>query len=399
MGFGRRVYLADMEGAPLKPWRPEPSPELAAAIARGEATIQRMRARAFKAARLPYREDEDHMNAKVETFPQTSLGSAASAVVANLSQVRPVQWPPKLLTQGLAPKISAPGVYDMPLELYHSDCCVGPSISSSGLRKVEDQSLAHFWADSYLNPDHEPFEPSKSMILGQAAHHLLLGEASFAEKFIVRPREFKDWRTDAAKAWKAEQEAKGKTVLIPDQIDAIKGMSSSLHKHPLIRDGLLSGAVEQSMIWQDKQTGLWLKARPDVRAASGSVICDLKTTTDAGPGECERTMSNFGYHLQLALAGIGMEVLFGVTPGNSDYVFVFVETSAPYAVSVRPVDIQAIGFGRMQIRRALTKLAKAFETGEFPSYENDLSTLCLPAWRTKQLEEEVKQGLLPSEAA
>ena len=340
---------------------------------------------------------------EVATFPQTDLGTAAAVAVANLDARRVIKWPPKPLgAVGQAtplPKISRAGAYDMPIELYHSDCCIGPSVSSSGLRKVEDQSLAHFWADSYLNPDREPFEPTASMILGSAAHHLLLGESDFAVKFIVRPKEFKDWRTDAAKSWKAAQEATGKTVLVPDQVEAVKRMALSLQKHPLICDGLLSGAVEQSMIWKDAETGLWLKARPDVRAASGSVICDLKTTADASPGECERTMSNLGYHMQLALAGMGMEALFGITPGNSDYVFVFVETKAPFCCSVRPVCIQAIGYGRLQIRRALRKLAKAFEANDFPGYENDLTTLCLPGWRTKQLEEEIKGGLLPSEAA
>jgi hypothetical protein len=381
--------------------RPLPNnhPALDAALARAEATVHRVRARSFAAARLPYR-DEDHMT-KVETFPQTDLGSAAAAVVANLDSCRPVKWPPKALVEGApAPKIAKPGIYAMSLDDYHSDCCAGPSVSSGGLRTIEAQSLAHFWSGSYLNPDREPFDPSKSMILGSAAHHLLLGEVGFSEKFVVRPDHWSDWRKDAAKEWKAEQEAAGKTVLVPDQLTAIKGISASLGRHPLIRDGLMAGAVEQSMIWKDRETGLWLKARPDVRAASGSVICDLKTTTDASPGACERTMDSFGYHMQLALAGMGMEALFGVTPGNSDYVFVFVETEAPWCVSVRPVDIQDIGYGRMQIRRALRKLATAFETNSFPGYENDLTTLSLPAWRRKQLEAEVKGGLLrPEDAA
>lgn len=376
---------------------PPPNDTFDACMARAEATIQRMRARAFKAARLPY-PSEEIMN-EVATLPQTDLGTAAAVVVADLEAKRPIKWPPNTL--GLSapiPKIARPGVYDMALELYHSDCCDGPSVSSSGLRKVEDQSLAHFWADSYLNPEREPFEPTASMILGQAAHHLLLGESNFAVKFIVRPKEFKDWRTDAAKSWKAEQEAAGKTVLVPDQVEVIKRMAASLHKHPLVRDGLLSGAVEQSMIWKDAETGLWLKSRPDVRPAPNAIICDMKTTADASPGECERTMANYGYEMQLALAAIGMRELFGVR--ETECVFVFVETKAPFAVSVRPVDPNAVAYGLMRVRRAVRKLAKAFDTGDFPAYENDLTTLSLPAWRTKQLEDEIKHGLLrPEDAA
>lgn len=340
------------------------------------------------------------MNANVTTFPQTDLGSAAASVVANLAQARPIQWPPKLLNPDApAPKISKPGVYEMSIELYHTDCCDSPSISSSGLRTIDSKSLAHFWHGSYLNPECEPFEKTDSMILGSAAHHLILGESGFAEKFVVRPKEFKDWRTNDAKAWRAQQEAEGKTVLVPDQIEAVKGIAAGLMRHPLIKSGLLSGAVEQSMIWKDVETGIWLKSRPDVRAAAGSVIGDFKVTADAGPGKSERTMDDYGYHVQAALGGMGMEALFGITPGNSDYVLIFAETKKPHCCTVRPIDIQAVGYGRMQVRRALRKLAEALETGDFPGYENDLLTLHLPPWRTKQLEEEIKGGMLPSEAA
>jgi len=34
-------------------------------------------------------------------------------------------------------KISQQGIYaKIPMSVYHSDCCVGPSISSSGLREI-----------------------------------------------------------------------------------------------------------------------------------------------------------------------------------------------------------------------------------------------------------------------
>jgi hypothetical protein len=310
----------------------------------------------------------------------------------------PIKWPPPALVPGAgAPKIKQPGVYAMPLDLYHSDCCVGPSVSSGGLRTIEAKSLAHYWAESYLNPDRAPFKRSPAMMLGQAAHHLVLGEEGFAALFACRPEKWADWRTNDAKKWREDQEGAGKTVLDPKDLTVIKGVAKSLSRHPLIRDGLLSGSVEQSMIWQDAETGIWCKSRPDVRAAGDRVIADLKTTKDASLGASERTMDDYGYHMQLALAGEGTKALFGVTPGNSDYVFVFVETEAPYCVTVRPVDIQDIGYGRMQNRRSLRKLAKAFEKNDFPGYDNDMTSLSLPPWRRKQLEEQVKMGLLDTE--
>jgi len=336
---------------------------------------------------------------KIATFPQTTLGSAAGTVVANLDAARPIKWPPPrpadLPEDAVwAPKITRPGIYDMPIELYHSpDLCDGPSVSSSGALVVEQQSLLHFW-DKYVNPEREPFDRSDSMTLGSAVHHLVLGEANFARKFAVRPKEFKDWRTNDAKAWRAAQIADGREVLVPDQLETIKAIASNLAKHPLVRDGLLSGLVEQSIIVKDAQTGLWLKSRIDVLALSASTLCDLKTCIDASDAGLNRTMGDREYQFQFGFGGIVYEQHFGRSPGNDDHVLVFCETKRPFPVVVRPVDIGAVAIGRMQARRALRKIAAAFESDDWPAYDSDLRTLYLPPWRAKQIEAEIKGGLL-----
>src|SRR5437763_16740 len=110
--------------------------------------------------------------------------------------------------------IAANGIYDgVPMAGYHRQLCIGPSISSSGLRTIFSKSPAHYFVDSYLNPDAEEQAEKEHFVLGSAAHHLLLGEDAFSTLFIVRPDKFDSWRTDASKAWKADQEAQGRTVL------------------------------------------------------------------------------------------------------------------------------------------------------------------------------------------
>jgi hypothetical protein len=140
----------------------------------------------------------------IETLPVTSLGAAAAGVVEKLEEKRAARSM-FAARQWTGEKITEPGCYLMPIEAYHSDCAAGPSISSSGLRQIEQESPAHYWAQSYLNPDREQEEDSEAFILGRAAHHLLLGEGSFAQKFCVRPAEWSDWRTKAAQQWRADQ--------------------------------------------------------------------------------------------------------------------------------------------------------------------------------------------------
>ena len=50
-------------------------------------------------------------------------------------------------------KVTEPGIYDMPINWYHDDCCDGPSVSSSGLRTIELESPEHYWAHHPANPD------------------------------------------------------------------------------------------------------------------------------------------------------------------------------------------------------------------------------------------------------
>lgn len=292
-------------------------------------------------------------------------------------------------------KISTPGVYDMPIEAYHGDCCVAPSISSSGLRTIEAKSPKHYFETSYLNPDREPDEPNAAFDIGRAAHTLLLGEAGFRKQFVVRPSEWDSWRSKEAKAWKAKQIEAGRTVLVEEDIAAIRRMSKSLASDPLVRDGLLNGEIERSLIWKDEETGVWLKARPDALPVNADIIADLKTT-DRGDGlAVRRSIMDYGYHMQLALVGMGMEQTIGRTMGNDDYVLVFVEKKRPHCVNVKPIDIEWIDAGRRQIRRALRTFADCLSKGEWPGYDDNGKTASPPDWFRKQIENETKFGLLP----
>ena len=300
-------------------------------------------------------------------------------------------------------KISKPGKYRISLDVYHGDPCVGPSVSSSGLRTIESKSLAHYWVDSQFNPEREPRVETDALIMGSAAHWLLLGEEGFGERFVMQPDEAPDakgvmgpWHGAKAfcKKWSADQAKSGKSVLTQTMLKHIRGMASSLARQPMIREGLFAGEAEQSLIWLDKETGIWLKSRPDVLPAAGEIRCDLKTTDDASPFACSRTLADYGLHMQAALVCEAQEALFGWPRRDTDCWLCFIEKKPPYAVAIRPIDENAIAWGRVLNRRALRKLAKAIEKNEWPGYDDDHATISLPPWISKQYEEQAKLSLL-----
>lgn len=300
-------------------------------------------------------------------------------------------------------KIARDGKYELTLDVYHGDCCIGPSVSSSGLRTIEAKSLAHYWWTSPFNPERKDRNETSAMILGSAAHWLLLGEAGFGQRFVMQPEEAPDakgvlgpWHHGKkfCKEWIAEQHKAGKSVLTATDLKHVKGMAQMLARHPMIQQGLFAGEAEQSLIVKDPETGIYVKSRPDVLPAAGEIRADLKTTTDASPQACSRTLGEYGLHMQAALVCEVQERLFGWPRKDTDCWLVFIETSPPYAVAIRPIDENAIAYGRVLNRRALRKLATAIEKNEWPGYDTDHETVGLSKWLTSQYEEQIKLSLL-----
>lgn len=276
-------------------------------------------------------------------------------------------------------KIDKPGIYDITLERYHSDCCVGPSISNSGLKQVL-HNPAEYWWDSYLNKDRpEPDPPGRPLIMGQAAHHLLLGQKQFADKFVVRPNELAGYRWNGNRMehrrWLEKQAKAGKIVVLPDEIDAIRHMRDNLAKHPTVQAGIINGEVEKSMIWE--RDGIWLKNRPDVLPAS-DIICDLKTCADTDFFFLRRAIENHRYDMQAALSCMAMQALRGIRP--REYWLVFVRTKPPYDVCALLLKSDYLHWGMRDVLAAITVFKDCLKTGNWHGSWRDTEEVGPSKW-------------------
>jgi hypothetical protein len=287
--------------------------------------------------------------------------------------------------------ITEPGIYSgVPMDVYHgANLCDAPSISSSGLRKLSNQSPAHYWCESPYNPDRIEREETSSLTLGRAAHHLLLGEDDFNTLYIVRPDKWDSWRTDAAKAWKQDQEAAGRTVLLPGQLDVIRGMARSLAAHPLIDAGILNGAIEQTIVWKCKDTGVWLKARPDAIPNDAGDFADLKTTTSVQTADLARTIAEYGYHQQASLIASGWHAVSG--KDIASFSFVFIESKPPFCTRIVTLKDDDLARGERQNFVAIKTFAKCMETGEWPGPGGaDAEYLALPTWAQTRIDHQLE---------
>lgn len=282
-------------------------------------------------------------------------------------------------------KIGRNGCYGgIPLESYHGDLCTGPSVSSSGLRTIFRKSPAHYYVNSYLNPARTGEPETKAFILGRAAHHLLLGEDAFTTLFIGRPEELggKPWHgnRNECRAWLAEQEEAGRTVLTAAQLEQIRGMARALSEHPLVRAGILNGEIEKSLVWRDKETGVWLKARPDAIPNDSGDFADLKTSSYTG-FELDREVANYRYDMQAALTGMGAREVLGLE--MTSFSFVFVESEPPHSVEVLTLAKDDIEAAEKDLRSAIRTFAWCLKHGNWfgPSgTQLDARYVHLPQW-------------------
>lgn len=301
-------------------------------------------------------------------------------------------------------KITEPGLYvGLPIEKYHSDICAGPSNSSSGLRAIANGSPAEYWATSYLNPVAEPREDKDHFRVGQAAHTLFLGEGKFDEQFSVKPATYIDAKTGAEKKWNGnatvckewitEQEDSGKRLLSSDQMHVIQGMAGILPWQPncpnsglknsgMVQTGILDGLIERSLVWQDAETGVWLKARPDLVNLNEVYPVDLKTTREAR--KVQNSIADLGYNMQAALVAEGLREVCDLE--CQGFAFVFVETKAPYAVEVVELSVEDIEVARRELRRSIRIFANCLSNGEWPANAGEPYKWNAPQWYNNKIE-------------
>jgi len=274
-------------------------------------------------------------------------------------------------------RISVPGLYlNVPLNDYHrGDICDGPSISSSGLRLLW-KAPAYYWDKSPLNPLRDKSDDdNENFILGRAAHHVICREVGFAKHFVIRSDKAPDgkaWANNkSGKDWIKLQNAAGKTVLSPDQAVAIRGMAVKLGTTPLVRKGILDGLIEHSMFWRDGETGIWLKARPDIVPTSSGDYDDLKTTVSVAHLQIQKTLDpdfGYGYIMQGALVLEGAKALDMEVHSFS---LVWVEKKRPHCTRVSTLIDEDIMRGAKCNRAALRTFHACFINKSWPGPGDD----------------------------
>jgi hypothetical protein len=274
-----------------------------------------------------------------------------------------------------------------------------------GWDAVSNSALTHLLrSPAHLREalDH-PRPSSEEQVLGTAAHTLVLEPEAFSSLYTAadqcRETTGKGARCSRLGAvrrdgdWYCSQHDPDKgalsdpvQVLAPDQWERAHRIRDAVLAHESASYLVgLAGDVEVSLLWDDADSGVRCKGRPDKLARSIDAVVDLKTTQDAGRESFVRSIYNFGYFRQAAMYLGGLQAC---ELAFRHFVIIAAEKTPPYGVAVYRLNDDVVEAGRAQLRALLATYRYCQERGEWPCYPGEIQNISLPRWAWGQIESE-----------
>lgn len=277
------------------------------------------------------------------------------------------------------------GVFDIPEADYHRDPVPGGSLSCSGAKKLLPPSCPALFKHEQENG--QPYK--KAFEFGSAAHKLVLGAGP---ELVVVEGTGKGgpdaWQNAADKERVVEARQRGAIPLKPSEYAQVQAMAKALREHP-IASALLTpegGKPEQTLIWEDSETGIMCRSlvdwMPD-RIGNRLVLGDYKSAVSANPEDFRRSAHTYGYNMQNAWYLDGIRAL-GLDD-NPDFVFVVQMKTAPYLVSLVRLDDAALRVGAERNQKARRVFAGCQQSGVWPGFTDfEIAEVSLPSYAIYQ---------------
>lgn len=261
-------------------------------------------------------------------------------------------------------------------ELPEADYFAHPALSSTQARELLRAPAEYKYNLTHPRADKPEFD------LGHAVHALVLGRG--AETVVYPPTVLGKGgaaNTVAAREWAETARAKGQTPVKQDVADQVTAMAEAVLAHPMAHILLEQDSdPEVSVFATDPDTDVDMRARFDKLPSAGRtpVAVDLKTARDASPKGFARAAAEHGYAVQR-----GHYMDCHTYAGGIDldgFVFVVVESTAPYLVGVYRLNSEWEALGTQEARRARRIYRECADTGTWPGYSPSIEALIAPFW-------------------
>ncbi len=254
------------------------------------------------------------------------------------------------------------GVFlNLPERIYRD----APGENISALKTLAESAKKYQWALTH------PTTSTPAMIAGTVIHFLTLQPTRpESECFLMRPPQWKDWRTKESQAWRDEQLL---PVIDDATLGSAKAAANAIFSHPRAAWMLERCQTEISIFRKHARTGLLLKGRIDIAfqdLENKTAIADLKKVQSVKLPLFERAIGERLYHAQAAF--------YTDLIGASSFYFIAVEESAPNEVDIfemEPDGEGSLAEGRRLYEALLDRLAKCRKENRWPGIGEGSATI------------------------
>ena len=248
---------------------------------------------------------------------------------------------------------------------YHDVDC--PGVSKS------DLDLIH---KNYNHYRYKTITNSRALVFGSAVHDAIL-ENKLDERYVVEPMDINK-RTKVGKAEYAEflLENNNKKILTVDEYAMVEAMHIRFLENKTCQQIMQSAKMETSLFWNDDETNVLCKCRPDMRRDDG-IIIDLKTCADASYNEFRKSIVNYCYDKQAAFYLDGASAALGRE--FNQFIFICIEKREPYDIAIYHINNEVIKVGRELYKKNLRKYKQFLQTG-VSGYPSEIQTMDMAAY-------------------
>lgn len=251
-----------------------------------------------------------------------------------------------------------PGLhFGMRHDLYHSDPCDVPSLSSHMAVLGLTRSWLHVQSAHPRMGDARVRQDSDCMDNGSLLHMLVLGSGPE----IVQV-DADDWRTKAAREARDAARSEGKLPILASKIEPAREAAERMRKSFPV--DLAKCKTEVTGIWQSGEA--MCRMRLDAWCADELTIVDLKTTEDANSAASGGYVVRFGIDVQAAAYLDGMRTIQPEHAGKMRFLLHFCETVAPFAYVTAELSGEMLSIGEAKWKRAKAQWSSCMATGIWP---------------------------------
>jgi hypothetical protein len=221
----------------------------------------------------------------------------------------------------------------------------------------------------------EKRKQTEAMLMGSLAHCLALQKEKFKEMYHLLDlddmpdRDRPHFRIKENAEWKKAEIAKAGdlTVIDSDQLTQAANMVEALYTNEVAVDYMKAGKEFESKLEWDC-LGLKFLGIRDITA--DDFIADLKFVSNADPFVFQRTLFRDGVYRQGGMYLDGeMNGQFTGDP-HKRVLFIAVEQTPPYGVSVNELDPEVINLAVNEYRMLAQQLKMCLDADYFPSYNH-----------------------------